>query len=137
MTYDRGTPQLVKAQLVERFGEEGLLRVAEKLNDEARDALVNPRSKVWYPTLLGKEIAEGIHDEFAGKYPDVMYDCGRYSAKKSTTGILRFLMRNISIEKLLKRITSFLKHFNKGGDVEVERMESEGTMKRMKFIIHG
>lgn len=137
MTYDRGTNAgLIKSWLKYRFGEEGFDRVAEKLNDDARDMLVNPHANKWYPTPLIKEIYQAIYDEFAEKHPDALYDCGRYGAQKSATGMLRFLMKNISVENLLKRLQSFWKHYTKGGRVEAQEMEPEGNVRRMKFIVY-
>lgn len=137
MTYDRGsTAVLTRDWLKERFGEEGLEKVAGKLSAEARDMLVNTHSNEWYPTPLIKEIYKAISGEYAGKNPDIMYDCGRYCAEKSATGILRFLMKNISIENLFKRTKSFWKHFNKGGGAEAVKLEEEGAVKKIKFILY-
>ncbi|MBN2378739.1 hypothetical protein JXM67_02920 [candidate division WOR-3 bacterium] len=137
MTYDRGsTAILTRDWLKERFGEDGLKKVAGKLKADAYDMLLNTHSNAWYPTPLIKEVYKVISDEYAGRYPDVMYDCGRYCAQKSATGILRFLMKNISIENLFKRTKSFWKHFNKGGGAEILKLEDEEGEKKMKFIIH-
>ncbi|NLI97395.1 hypothetical protein GX441_01900 [bacterium] len=137
MTYDRGsTAVLTRDWLKERFGDEGFQKIAGKLSADARNMLLNTHSNAWYPTPLIKEVYKAVSDEYAGKNPDIMYDCGRYCAEKSATGILRFLMKNMTIENLFKRTKSFWKHFNKGGGAEATMLESEGSGKKLKFTIY-
>jgi hypothetical protein len=120
MNYNKGVfPASIRFWLNERFGEEGVSRVSANLSQEARKMFDNPESKEWYPEYLVKELYEVIDKEFGNTHPDAFKDYGSFNAERDAGGFLRYLMRFITMQVLLKRLGAFWKQYNRGAKIEM------------------
>ncbi len=138
VTHDRGvTAGLVKSWLKLRFGEERLKTVLGKLSPDARDMLENTSSNHWYPISLMKELYSVIYKEFEAEDPKALRDHGRFAAERSATGLLRYLMKFIDMDTIIKRMNTFWKHYHKGGEIVAGELVEQSGRKRRLISIHG
>lgn len=138
VTHERGVNAgLIKAWLEIKQGEGALDAIAARISPDARGMLTNPATNRWYPVALIREIYQAVHDEFAADDPRVLVDYGRFAADRSATGLLRYLMKLIDMDKIIKRMGTFWKHYHKGGKITAgELVEVDGRKKRV-VTIHG
>jgi len=127
-TKDRGvTPRYIRMWIVERFGQEGLARVLARLSPDAKDMLTKPVPHEWYSVELSRELYEALDAEFTPRNPDALPAVGRFVARRSVKGFLRYLVRLVSVEKIIERISAIWHRYHDGGKIEAgEISEREG-----------
>jgi|GEM_PF-1317715 len=137
-THERGiTASLAKKWILENYGKEGLKRVLTRLDQEAQKMLSEPVPHEWYLLETMKLIYKAIDDEFSGEDPDALRKMGRFIARSSVKGFLKYLARLLTIEQLIKRVGRFWKHYHKGGGIESEKLPNEGGRRRGLVRISG
>jgi len=121
--------------LKERFGDNGINRMASRLSPDARKVFDDPKPNIWYPSAITKEFYTVVKKEFGKEHPDVLLDFARFNVEKDISGPLRFLMRLITIENLIKRAGAFWKHYNRGSTFEISPAQTGETRKAISFRI--
>ena len=94
--------------------------------------LASPVGSNWYPVELTREVYNAISDVLGKKNPRVLADYGYYSAERSITGVLRFLMKLVDTNKMVKRMGAFWRFYHKGGKTSAgELIQESGRKKRI------
>ena len=132
-THDRGvTPVFVKSWLEERHQRSDIEKIHKKLSPEAYNMITSPVGSTWYPLELIREIFNAIFDVLGEKDPRVLADYGYYAAERSITVFLRFLMKLIDTDKMVKRIGAFWKFYHNGGKMTAgELIQKSGHKERI------
>jgi len=134
--YNRGVfPCSVNIWLKQRFGMDGLNRILERLGSDARTMLEVPAPNTWYPASLLREVYSAINEEYSAGHPDIFTEYGHYNADRDVKGLLRYLMRFITMEKLLKRMQSFWKQYNRGATIEASPVTEKGSRKYLTVTV--
>jgi len=138
VTKDRGIiPRYVRLWLKERFGEEGLERVLERLDPAARAMLAKPVPHAWYPVELTRELYAAIDAEFGARDPDALPDLGRFVARRSVKGFLQYLVRFLSVDQLIQRIGAAWRRYHNGGGITVHALDNDQGRRRGLAEIKG
>ncbi|NLI97396.1 hypothetical protein GX441_01905 [bacterium] len=138
VTHEKGVELFeIKAWLDKRYTPSDMEKISAKLSPEARNILLAPVGNEWYPIELVREIYNTIHEVLKDKDPRALVDYGRFSAEESTSGLLKFLMKFIDMDAVIKRMKAFWKHYHKGGKItSSELLEEKGRKKRI-ISFHG
>ncbi|MBN2378740.1 hypothetical protein JXM67_02925 [candidate division WOR-3 bacterium] len=128
-------PYSVRTWLKQRFGEDGLSHILSRLGPDAREMLESPSSNDWYPASLLKEVYAAIDEEYSGKYPDIITEYGHFNAERDVKGLLRYLMKFVTMEKLLKRMRSFWKQYNQGATIEASPLKEDDKNKSIVLSV--
>ncbi len=138
VTHDKGVEVFqIKTWLEQRSSPLEVEKVYQRLGPEARDMFASPAANQWYPVELIRELYTAIFDVFKDKDPRMLVDYGRFSAEQSSSGLLKFLMRFIDMDTVIKRMKTFWKHYHQGGKITAsELVEEEGRKKRI-ISFHG
>lgn len=139
ITEERGiNATLIRQYVKERFGADGVHRVAKRLSDGSRGMFLNTENSRWYPVELMREIYFAVDAEFAQEDPELFFKLGRYGAEESIKGFLRFLTRNLfSVEQLLKRTNAFWKSYHRGGEIRAGHVVKIGHRRMLEVITDG
>ncbi len=137
-THDSGVNgALLKSWIKKQFGEEGLSKIRDQISSGAQKMLIEPRVNEWYPNHLLSEIYLAIHKEFGKKNPRILADYGKFAAEESTSNLLRYLVKFISIDTAISRMRTFWKHYHKGGEIKATTLDDENDRKRRLLTISG
>lgn len=137
VTHEKGVEAaLIKSWLELRHSSD-VAKIQQKLSPEARDMLTSPDGNQWYPLELMKEVYAAIYDVTKDKNPRAIVDYGRFSAERSASGLLRFLMKFIDMDQLIKRMKAFWKHYHMGGKITASGLVEEAGRKKRIVSYHG
>jgi hypothetical protein len=138
VTHDSGiNAALIKKWIISRFGEETLTKITDELSPEARKMLEKPSANEWYPAHLLTEIYMVVHKHLGKGNPRILLEYGRFAAEESTSSLLRYLVRFISMDTAINRIRAFWKHYHKGGEIKATEMDDEAGRKKRLITISG
>lgn len=137
-THDSGVNgALLKSWIKKQFGEEGLSKIRDKISPDAKKMLTEPVANEWYASNLLPEIYLTIHNKFGKKNPRILVEYGRFAAEESTSNLLRYLVKFISIDTAIQRMRTFWKHYHKGGEIRAIELKDEAGRKRRLISILG
>jgi len=133
VTHDKGVEVFqIKDWLQQRYSPLEVEKVIQMLCPDARDMFTSPVANQWYSLELIRELYAAIFDVLKDKDPRALVDYGRFSAEQSSSGLLKFLMKFIDMDTVIKRMKTFWKHYHKGGKITAsELVEENGRKKRI------
>ncbi len=138
VTHDKGVEVFqIRDWLKQRASPEEMERIQEKLSPAAREMFSSPVVSEWYPVELIGELYTAIYDVFKDKDPRALVDYGRFSAEQSSSGLLKFLMKFIDMDTVIKRMKAFWKHYHKGGKITASDLAEEAGRKKRIIYFHG
>ncbi|NLI97399.1 hypothetical protein GX441_01920 [bacterium] len=138
VTHDSGiNAALMKKWIITRFGEGKLESILSELSAEAGTMLEKPSPNEWYPAHLLTEIYLVAHKQLGKDNPRILLEYGRFAAEESTSSLLRYLVRFISMDTAINRMRAFWKHYHKGGEIKAKEMDEIAGRKRRLISISG
>jgi hypothetical protein len=121
----------------ERFGEDGVDRVAKTLTPRTRKMFLKPVPHEWYDAMMMGELFEAIGAEFTPDLPDALLELGRFIARRSIKGFLQYFVRVISVKTTIARSNAIWRRYHDSGSVETTMLEDGPDPKKGLFIVRG
>ncbi|MBN2378737.1 hypothetical protein JXM67_02910 [candidate division WOR-3 bacterium] len=137
VTHEKGVEAVLIKSWLEQYYSSDMEEIIDKLSPDARDMITSPAANQWYPLELMKEVYTVIYEVTKEKDPKAIVDYGRFSAERSASGLLRFLMKFIDMNKLIERMKAFWKHYHKGGKITASELVEEAGRKKRIVAYHG
>lgn len=119
----------------ERFGADGVDRVAKRLPPKTSQMFLKPVPHEWYEAAMMGELFEAIRLEFTPVLPEALMDLGRFIARHSINGFLQFFVRVISVKTTIARSNAIWRRYHDSGSVETSMLEDDSNAKKGLFIV--
>jgi len=119
----------------ECYGSEGQKRVFSRFDNDVKRLIEKPIPHAWYPVEYSRQMFAAINIEFCRKDPDLLLELGRYVAQSGINGFLKYLVRLVSVEKIIERASSIWHRYHNSGSIKIAEVSKTQDQKKALVVV--